>query len=273
MRALDLVADWPVGHAAAGVVEAGGEPVTTGGAERLYMLASVSKLLTAVAVLVAVEEGTVDLDEPAGPPDATVRHLLAHTSGLPFDSPIRRCRPGSRRIYSNSGFDLLGAHLAAAADMPFATYVDEAVFAPLGMSATGFADDPGAPSKGATAPLADVLRFARELLAPTLLAPSTLAEATSTQFPGLAGVVPGIGRMDPCDWGLGFELRDGKSPHWTGRRNSPATFGHFGGSGTFLWVDPEARIACAALADRPFDTWAMQAWPALSDAVLAERAG
>ena len=59
------------------------------------------------------------------------------------------------------------------------------------------------------------------------------------QFPGLVGVLPGFGRMDPNDWGLGFELRDAKSPHWTGARNSPRTFGHFGGSGTFLWVDPE----------------------------------
>jgi CubicO group peptidase (beta-lactamase class C family) len=45
--------------------------------------------------------------------------------------------------------------------------------------------------------------------------------------------------MDPNDWGLGFELRDTKEPHWTGTRNSPRTYGHFGGSGSFLWLDPE----------------------------------
>ena len=55
-----------------------------------------------------------------------------------------------------------------------------------------------------------------------------------------------------------------------GSRVSSGTFGHFGGSGTFLWVDPEARVACVALTNRPFGQWAKEAWPELSDAVLAE---
>ena len=98
-----------------------------------------------------------------------------------------------------------------------------------------------------------------------------MAEAAAVAFPGLRGVLPGFGLPDPCDWGLGFELRDRKSPHWTGARNSPATFGHFGRSGTFLWVDPVAGLALACLTDRPFGAWAGEAWPALSDAVLAAR--
>ena len=89
-------------------------------------------------------------------------------------------------------------------------------------------------------------------------------------FPGLAGVLPGFGRFDPCDWGLGFELRDAKDPHWTGRRNSPATFGHFGQSGSFLWVDPAVGVACGALGDGAFGPWAARAWPRLADAVLDE---
>jgi CubicO group peptidase (beta-lactamase class C family) len=120
--------------------------------------------------------------------------------------------------------------------------------------------------------LDDLLRFARELQSPTLVAAETFAEATSVQFPGLGGVLPGFGRWDPNDWGLGFELRDAKTPHWTGSRNSPRTFGHFGGSGTFLWVDPEANLACGVLTDREFDAWALDAWPRLSDDVLAEAA-
>ena len=98
----------------------------------------------------------------------------------------------------------------------------------------------------------------------------TLAEAVTVQFPGLAGVLPGFGRQEPNDWGLGLELRDGKSPHWTGARNSPRTFGHFGRSGTFLWVDPEAGLALACLTDLAFGDWAKDAWPRLADAVLAE---
>jgi CubicO group peptidase (beta-lactamase class C family) len=97
-----------------------------------------------------------------------------------------------------------------------------------------------------------------------------LAEATSVAFGGLAGVLPGYGRFDPCDWGLGFELKDAKVPHWTGASNASGTFGHFGQSGSFLWVDPVARVACAALSDRPFGAWAVESWPALADAVLEE---
>jgi CubicO group peptidase (beta-lactamase class C family) len=179
-------------------------------------------------------------------------------------------RPGARRIYSNTGIDVLAAHLADRSGLGFPEYADEAVFTPLGMHSTAF--DDGSAAAGAHGTLADLLAFGRELLAPTLLDRSTLAEATSVQFPGLAGILPGIGRMDPCDWGLGFELRDAKAPHWTGATNSPRTFGHFGGSGTFLWVDPDAGIACVALADRAFDAWALDCWPPFSDAVRSEYA-
>ncbi|HEY6017310.1 MAG TPA: serine hydrolase, partial [Gaiellaceae bacterium] len=128
----------------------------------------------------------------------------------------------------------------------------------------------GPAGSGAEGSLADVLALARELQEPTRIAPETLAEARTVQFPGLDGVLPGFGRQEPNDWGLGLELRDAKSPHWTGSRNSPATFGHFGRSGTFLWIDPEAGLALACLTDLDFGDWAIEAWPRLSDAVLAE---
>ncbi|MDQ4018766.1 MAG: beta-lactamase family protein, partial [Actinomycetota bacterium] len=151
-------------------------------------------------------------------------------------------------------------------EMPFAEYLAAAVLEPLGLSGTGLR---GSPASECFGPLGDLLTFGRELLAQTLLAPETYAEATTVAFPGLVGVLPGLGRHEPLDWGLGFELRDAKSPHWTGTRNSPRTFGHFGGAGTFLWVDPDAGLALGCLTDREFGDWALQAWPALSDAVLA----
>jgi CubicO group peptidase (beta-lactamase class C family) len=269
--ALDLVASWPVDRAAAGYVVAGRPPQLAGDLERPFPLASVTKLLTTMAALVAVEEGSVALDEPVAveaPGEVTVRHLLAHTSGLPFDGTGPVARPGTRRIYSNLGIERLAEHVAARTGMAFADYLHEAVVAPLGMDATTLGDR--SPAAGGRAPIGDVVRFGAECLAPTLVSPATLAEATTVQFPGLDGVVPGFGRMSPCDWGLGFELRDGKAPHWTPATSDPRTFGHFGGSGTFLWIDPVAGVACAALADRDFDEWAKQAWPALGEAVLAE---
>src|SRR5207253_6244656 len=67
-------------------------------------------------------EGLVDLDEPAGPPGSTLRHLLAHASGLPFDPGPPIARPGTRRIYSNYGFEVAAARVEERAEMPFAEY-------------------------------------------------------------------------------------------------------------------------------------------------------
>jgi CubicO group peptidase (beta-lactamase class C family) len=226
----------------------------------------VTKLLTAYAALVAAEEGTIDLDEPAGPLGSTMRHLLSHASGLPFEAGMPIGRPGAKRVYSNPGIELAAEIVATRAEMPFEQYLSAAVLEPLGLDAVLR----GSPAAHLYGSLDDLVRFAGELLEPRLVAPETLAEATTVQFPGLAGVIPDLGRFDPNDWGLGFELKDGKQPHWSGSRTSPRTFGHFGGSGTFLWVDPELGLALCCLTDREFDPWAMEAWPKLSDDVLAE---
>jgi CubicO group peptidase (beta-lactamase class C family) len=275
VRALGQIEHWPAPHAAAALVGPEGVRASHGDAARVFRWASVTKLLTACAVLVAAEEGVLELDEPAGPPGATVRHLLAHAAGLPFEGDeAPPARPGERRIYSNLGYEALAALLADRAEMPFADYLGAAVLEPLGMTATEARPDPhGTAAAGIWGTLADLCAFARELFSPTIVAPETLEEATTVAFPGLAGVLPGFGRQDPCDWGLGFELRDGKSPHWTGARNSPGTFGHFGGAGTFLWLDPDAGVALACLTDLEFGDWALEAWPALSDDVLEEVGG
>ena len=236
---------------------------THGDAAHRFPWASVSKLATAVAMLVAAEEGLVDLDEPAGPEGATFRHLLAHASGLPFDPGPPISPPGRRRIYSNYGFEVAAALVEERAEMPFADY-----FAGVWAGTTAVLD--GSAGSAVEGTLADLVELARELQAPRRIAQETLDEARSVQFAGLDGVLPGFGRQEPNDWGLGFELRDGKSPHWTGSRNSPQTFGHFGRSGTFLWVDPDAGIALACLTDLAFGDWAADAWPRLADAVLDE---
>jgi CubicO group peptidase (beta-lactamase class C family) len=266
VESLRRVDDWPVEHAAAAVVSAGGT-TTHGDAERRFPLASVTKLLVAVAALLAVEEEAITLDEAAGPEGSTVRHLLAHTSGLAFSEQKVVAEPGTRRLYSSAGFEVLADHLAARTGIAFADYLHEAVCEPLGMSSTTL---DGSPGHGATSTLADLARFAAELRAPALLAPETLTEATSVQFPGLSGVLPGLGHQKPNDWGLGLELRDHKSPHWTGASSSPSTFGHFGQSGTFLWVDPVPDAACVVLTDRDFGEWSKEAWPPFTDGVLAD---
>jgi CubicO group peptidase (beta-lactamase class C family) len=271
MESLRMIDQWPVPNAAAVVVRADGTVAGAHGPQdRVFPLASVTKPLVAYAALVAYEEGAYELDDPAGPAGSTVRHLLAHTSGLAFDEHRVMAAPGTRRIYSNAGFEVLGETIARATGLDVASYLREAVLEPLGMTATALR---GTPAASAVSTTADLARFAAEVMEPRLLDPSTVTTATrEVAFPGLRGVLPGYGMQAGNDWGLGFEIRGAKSPHWTGSASSAATFGHFGQSGTFLWFDPRAELACAVLTDRAFGPWAQQVWPALTDAVLAEAA-
>ncbi len=258
---------WGVPTTAAVVVAADGTVLETQGEQdREFGLASVTKLLTGYAFLVALEEEAVTLADPAGPPGATVEHLLAHTAGYGFDSGSAAVtRPGSRRIYSNQGIEVLADHLAEVTGIDFGSYLDEAVLAPLGMTATSL---PGSPAAGARSTVADLTRFAAELLSPRLIARPTLDLAVRVHFPGLSGILPGLGRFDPLDWGLGFERNFGRPGHWAGTRIPAGAFGHFGATGTFLWVSPERGLACVCLSDRDFGEWSRQAWPALTDEVL-----
>jgi CubicO group peptidase (beta-lactamase class C family) len=264
--ALNQVGSWPAANASVAVVTEAGVADRRGDPAREYRWASVTKILTAHALLVALEEGIVELDDRAGPEGSTVRHLAAHASGLPLDGTVPIARPGERRIYSNGGIEVLAQRIEAAAEMPFRDYLRAAVTGPLGLSS----HLAGSPAWAYRGTLDDLVRLASELLEPRLVAAETLREATSVQLPGLVGVLPGFGRQEPNDWGLGFELRGAKEPHWTGSLNSASTFGHFGASGTFVWVDPVRRLALCCLTDLEFGGWAREAWPRLADAVLTE---
>jgi CubicO group peptidase (beta-lactamase class C family) len=267
---LEAVADWPVDNVAAAVIGPSGVQAEHGDVRRRFALASVTKPLVARAAQVAIEEGAVELDAEAGPPGSTVRHLLAHTSGYSMNSAETMCEPGKRRVYSNYGFTVLAETIERASSIEFGRYLAEAVFAPLEMADTSLDGGPRAAGFGATSTVADLAAFAADLLRPTTVSAQMHDAATEVQFPGLTGVLPGFGVQRPNDWGLGFEIRDGKSPHWTGETNSNRTYGHFGQSGTFLWVDPDGDVALVVLCDRDFGDWAYSRWPALSDEVLRE---
>ena len=267
---LDLIADWPVPAASAAVVGRAGVLAQYGDLAAEYRLASVTKTLVARAAQVAVEEGVVDLDTPAGPPGSTVRHLLAHASGLSMNSAEVMAEPGTRRVYSNYGFQVLAETVEQHSGIEFGRYLAEAVFEPLGMGATQLPRGAAEAGHGAVSTVADLAVFAADLLEPRTVAAQMHEAATSVQFPGLTGVLPGFGVQRPNDWGLGFEIRDDKSPHWTGTGNSPRTYGHFGQTGTFIWVDPGRELALVVLTDRDFDEWAKPLWPAISDEVLRE---
>lgn len=253
-----------------------------GDADRVFPIASLTKPLFSLAVLVAIEEGSLQLDEPhdvssmLGPNWAgrqrlaTVRQLLSHASGLGPTTAGPHVTPETRRIYTNLGFDILGQLLATTTDFTPANYLLEAVCGPLGMHATVL---DGSPAFAASSTVNDLLRFCDELRAPTLVSASTVQVALSPQFPGLDGVLPGYGTQKPNSWGLGFELRGLKTPHWTGDSQHPRTAGHFGQAGTFFWFDQQTGSSCVVLTDLDFGPWAVQRWTSFNEAMWLHLGG
>lgn len=229
-------------------------------------LASVTKPLTAWGALVAIDHGLLDLDDPAGPDGATVLELLDHTSGLPMEGDEPQKAPGERRIYSNAGFDALAAHVADAVGMPFAEWMAHEVTGPLGMTET---DATGRPSAGAKSSIHDLLIFGREVLRPTLIPASFRDLALTVSHEGLRGIVPGYGGYPDNQWGLGFELKGRKSPHWLSDTLPPETAGHFGAQGSFLFIDRSQDLAAAFLSGVPFGDEHKRIWPSLTEEIVA----
>ncbi|WP_297008468.1 serine hydrolase [uncultured Corynebacterium sp.] len=269
---------WPVDTVAAAVVRRAADGstsvATTGGRHRVFALASVSKLVTAYAVLIAVSEGCFTLDDTVGgvaaaggrpvdgPQDATVRDLLAHASGVGFRDRTREKDAHVRRIYSSAGFEILADLVTVSVSevgLDFAGYVDAAVRSPLGIPSAELVIG-GSAGHGFRGSVGALTRLAVEFLSPTLLPEDLWDEALRPQFPDLDGVVPGYGRQRPCPWGLGVELHGHKSPHWLPPEMPGDVAGHFGQSGTFLWFHRATGTAAVVLTDRAFGDWARRRW-------------
>ena len=247
----------------------GGALYESGDVDEIFPFASVTKPIVAWSALVAVDRGLLDLDAPAGAPapdGATIGHLLSHSSGIATDSDERLATPGTRRIYSNRGIEILGERLQEATGTPLETWVETTVLEPLGMASVLI---PGSPAHSGEGSARDLSLFARELASPRLVSPALAERACAPVLPELDGVLPGYGRQVPNPFGLGVEVRGAKSPHWTGTGNSPQTFGHFGQSGSFIWVDPVAERQAVFLGAEPFGQVHRKTWPALGDQILA----
>jgi CubicO group peptidase (beta-lactamase class C family) len=265
VKPLDVIHSWPANRAAAAVIAPDGSVNTAGDIDAPFELASLTKLITALAVLVASEEGSLSLDQVVTDAGATVGDLLSHAGGMAPDTADQITAPRTRRVYSTAAYDRLGEIVTEHTGMRFADYLAEGVLAPLGMVSSALHGSPGADS---TSNVRDLIALASAWIEPMLVHDTTLGQATTAVHPELGGVLPGFGRFDVNPWGLGPEVRGDKDPHWTGRRNSSATYGHFGRAGTMLWIDPVAKTTLIALTDEPFGAWAASLWPALSDAVL-----
>ena len=266
MAALDLLASWP--GTTRGLVVLGPKGKEQAGElEAVLPWASLSKVAVALLALRLIADGLLGLDDDAGPPGSTLRHLLSHASGLAPDEARSVAAPGERRIYSNSAVELLSTHLERWTGAEIGQLLEEEVFGPLEMTSTSLK---GSPASGVEGSTSDLGRLLAELQTPELLDKRWWAEMHRVQFPGLAGVVPGVGRFDPCDWGLGVEVKGVKAPHWTAPSMGPETFGHFGRAGGFIVVDPSRSLGACTLGNAPFGPEFLKAWPEFLEALCAE---
>lgn len=230
-----------------------------------FPFASVTKLLTALGAHLAVQDGHLRLDQPAGPEGSTLAHLLAHASGLSSEGDGSRvhARVGSRRIYSDQGYEVVGKLTERATGNP--NWTKERLLDPLGADGITI---PGTPAWSGQGSALDLSLVLQELLRPELLTQETYQAFRSPAFPSLRGVLPGYGSQEKNLWGLGPEIRDHKDPHWMGNLASPSTFGHFGVSGSFLWADPERNLGAVFLGAEPFGPWHKENWAQLNDRII-----
>lgn len=231
-----------------------------------FPLASVTKILAGRAILIAVEEGFINLDEErliGYPSESTsLRALLAHVSGVSFNSADRVAAVGQRRTYTNYAFEVAGAWVAERVGLPFTDWLDESVVAPLLLQDT-FVE--GSCAYSGIGSARDLITLGRELLEPKLISAELALQACTVQWPGIRGVTPGYGSYADNTWGLGLELRGDKQVTWFPTISEGGTFGHFGQSGSFLWVAPESRFGAVFVGAEPFGNWHKQHWSRLND--------
>ncbi|MDO5726771.1 MAG: serine hydrolase domain-containing protein [Bowdeniella nasicola] len=234
-----------------------------------FELASVTKLLSAYGALIAIERGQLSLSDSAGqraPAGATIRHLLSHASGLPFEQGYLAQKPERHRVYSNLGIEVLGERVAQATGVAFHEYVNREILMPLGISEVTFY---GSAAWGAHGSAFGVAKLLHEWMRPTLICQALHRMATTCQFPDLDGVLPGYGRQKHNCWGLGFELRGHKDPHWLGPDHSPRSYGHFGQAGSFVWIDPSVDLGAVFLGAKPYGEEHRAKWSEMNARIRA----
>lgn len=275
-------------------------PMTT---DTVFDLASLTKpIATATSVMTLIEEGRVELDALVteyipefavnGKDVITIRQLLTHQSGLLPDNSIRdyqdgpaeafrriheldlRAEPGTRFMYSDVGFIVLGEVIERVSDKTLSEYSTARIFAPLGMTETGFnpasdlkkraaptqerngkwmrgeVHDPRAWKLGGVAGHAglfataeDLARYAQMLLNGGVFGETRILKPETVQLMQSSQQVSSGIRT------LGWDRRTGYSSN-RGDLFSDEAFGHGGFTGTALWIDPRQKMFVIFLSNR-----------------------
>lgn len=232
--------------------------------ETKFRLGSANKMFTAVAILQLVDQGKISLSGKVGDylPDypnrdiadkVTIRQMLTHTG-----SRAPEFEPGSAESYSNYGFVLLGAIIEKISGLSYYEYVDAHLFAPAGMTNSGFLPEDvavagrsigyttedgalvtnkdslpyrGTAAGGGYSTVKDMLKFANALQSGKLVPPSLLGQASMPQ-------------TDSTWYGYGFQTR-GKA--------EMANFGHSGGApgmNADFRIYPQSGVVIVTLSNR-----------------------
>jgi serine-type D-Ala-D-Ala carboxypeptidase len=269
----------------------------------IYDLASLTKVVaTTTAVMLLEEDGRIQLDAPVahylpafrghGKEFVTVRHLLAHTSGLPAGADIwattpsgslsralavpLRASPGMRVEYSDVGFVILWAVAEAASGEPLYRLLDERVFGPLGMRSTTFL--PGALCErcAPTEQRKDGTEFRGEVHDPMArrlggITGNAGLFSTVHDLARFAAMLASGGELDGVrvfeestirkftrrQTGAGTRALGWDTPRFggggsAGEQMSASAYGHTGFTGTSLWIDPDRGTWVILLSNRTF---------------------
>lgn len=271
--------------------------------DTLFDLASLTKpIATATSIMLLIEDGLIDLDATAakyipelavnGKEVITIRQLLTHQSGLLPDNSIRdyedgrveafrriheldlRAEPGTRFMYSDVGFIVLGEIVERVSGKTLDVFARERIFTPLGMSETGFkphsdlkkraaptqerngkwmrgeVHDPRAYKLDGVAGHAglfstaeDLARYAQMLVNGGILGETRILKPETCQLMQTSQEVSSGVRT------LGWDRRTGYSSN-RGDLFSAGAFGHGGFTGTALWVDPAQEMFVIFLSNR-----------------------
>ncbi|MHB1317468.1 MAG: serine hydrolase domain-containing protein [Anaerolineae bacterium] len=290
---------------------AGGEPPLETTAP--FLVASITKPVVCAGAMLLLQRGQMSLADPVahyllafgahGKSGINLRHLMTHTSGLPdqleqnvalrkehagldrFVAAVcdlePQFAPGTRVSYQSMGLLMLGHAMEQVTGQPLRTFLQENLFAPLGMHHTTLGlpagglgasvranDSPvetqssvdsdwgwnstywrdlGAPWGGLHSTAGDLSRLLRHMLGvlPGPLSPAARRAMLRDQIATMPSIPSGQRAGER--YGLGFRLG---APAY-GDLVSPDTFGHTGATGTLFWSDPLTGLSCVLLTNRP----------------------
>lgn len=252
-----------------------GHLIIRGYSNRRYRLASITKILTTYVMADAVLAGAISFEERVDSPklkspEVSFKDLLSHCSGIRPDNldPIERHK---KRIYTNEAFDLAGEALITKLGQDFKTSsVGDLFKEGLGAYLQTSIEFEGSCAASAIGTLDDLISIMNEMRNPTYLDAQTHKQLTCAYLPELEGILPGWGTYKHNTFGIGFEIKGNKQPHWTGSISSPETFGHFGQSGAFIFHDPINMVSACCVTNKDFAPWAKLTYPVLSDKIYEE---